>query len=451
VSANLHKWVDLVFGFKQQGKAAEQAVNVFHYLTYEGAVDLDAIEDKHERKAVQDQIMFFGQTPSRLFPRAQAERGSAAPPYHSALANPKKATKVVVTRPSANPGMSRSPVLFIGLSHSRIVAVNGDGTLCVHRWITPKSEFGAFTFSPAGMDLAYGVDIDAHPKKLGSVAALRNNHEWKASFGSVGGGKFLLSTGHWDHSLRLTSPEGVSLQSLATHKDRVTSLAVCGQWGPVVTASHDTTVMVWDLLQSGRTKSKVRVAEQPRHVLYGHTGRVTCLAASADAGVVASGSDNGMLLLHDLRKGETIRGIQVPEGGSEITKLVMSAAGDIITHSHTNLSLQNFTVNGTLVAAFETSERLRALCLSPGDKFLVTGGDQGVLNVWNPHDLSVYRRIDCSHGPITAAVCTPEGCVLAGTADGHLMSYVPDLIKTQQASRGSIDTEQLPARYLLRK
>jgi len=450
VSAHLHEWVDLVFGFKQQGKAAEHAVNVFHYLTYEGAVDLDAIEDEHERKAVQDQIMFFGQTPSRLFPRAQAERGPPSTSFHSALASPKKATKVVVTRPSANPGMSKCPVLHIGLYHSRIVTVNSDGTLSVHRWITPKSEFGSFTFSPAGMDLAYGVDIDAHPKTLGSVAALRNNNDWKASFASVGGGKFLLSTGHWDNSLRLTSTEGKALQSLATHKDRVTSLVVCGQWGPIVTASHDTTVMVWDLLQTtARTKSKVRVAEQPRHVLYGHTGRVSCLAASADVGVVASGSDDGMLLLHDLRKGEVVRGIQVPEGGSEITHLVMSAAGDIIAHSHADLSLQNFTVNGTLVAAVETSERLRTLSLSPGDKYLVTGGDMGILNVWNPHDLSVYRRIDCSHGPITSALCTPEGCVLAGTADGHLMSYVPDLAKTtQRASRKSVDTEQ---HYLLRK
>lgn len=74
VSDTLHQWIDLIFGYKQRGQAAADANNVFYYLTYEGYVDLDAITDPLLLKATQDQIAFFGQTPSQLFRHPHPKR-----------------------------------------------------------------------------------------------------------------------------------------------------------------------------------------------------------------------------------------------------------------------------------------------------------------------------------------------------------------------------------------
>ena len=43
VSMHLNQWIDLVFGYKQRGEAAEKAYNVFHPSTYEDEVDLASI------------------------------------------------------------------------------------------------------------------------------------------------------------------------------------------------------------------------------------------------------------------------------------------------------------------------------------------------------------------------------------------------------------------------
>jgi neurobeachin-like protein 1/2 len=66
VSEHLHEWIDLIFGYKQQGVEAEKALNVFMYCSYEGAIDLDAITDRVERHATEGMISNFGQTPTQL-------------------------------------------------------------------------------------------------------------------------------------------------------------------------------------------------------------------------------------------------------------------------------------------------------------------------------------------------------------------------------------------------
>ena len=35
VAARLHRWIDLIFGYRSRGRKAEEADNVFHYLTYD--------------------------------------------------------------------------------------------------------------------------------------------------------------------------------------------------------------------------------------------------------------------------------------------------------------------------------------------------------------------------------------------------------------------------------
>lgn len=92
MSEHLHQWIgrrdrclnlsicspptsaDLVFGALQCGEGARKAYNIFHPLTYEGAVDVDSIEDNVVRHATIAQISSYGQTPRQLFRRPHPEK-----------------------------------------------------------------------------------------------------------------------------------------------------------------------------------------------------------------------------------------------------------------------------------------------------------------------------------------------------------------------------------------
>ena len=74
VSKNLHKWIDLIFGFKQSGEEAKKANNLFYHLTYAENADMSSITDPVRKVAMEAQIANFGQTPPKLFQRAHPRR-----------------------------------------------------------------------------------------------------------------------------------------------------------------------------------------------------------------------------------------------------------------------------------------------------------------------------------------------------------------------------------------
>ena len=54
-----------IFGYKQRGREAERADNLFYHLCYEGSVDLDTVDSLEERYALEIQIGEFGQVPKQ--------------------------------------------------------------------------------------------------------------------------------------------------------------------------------------------------------------------------------------------------------------------------------------------------------------------------------------------------------------------------------------------------
>ena len=85
--------------YKQKGPAAVEANNVFHYLTYEGAVDVASITDARQRVALELQINEFGQCPRQIFKT----------PHPSRLVCPAAADAMEIAQKAFTGGVPRAP------------------------------------------------------------------------------------------------------------------------------------------------------------------------------------------------------------------------------------------------------------------------------------------------------------------------------------------------------
>lgn len=73
ISLTITDWIDLIFGFKQQGKDGIKAFNIFRKLCYEGKLDLMKLNEK-EREDKLVEVHDFGQVPIQLFNKQHTKK-----------------------------------------------------------------------------------------------------------------------------------------------------------------------------------------------------------------------------------------------------------------------------------------------------------------------------------------------------------------------------------------
>jgi len=74
------------------------------------------------------------------------------------------------------------------------------------------------------------------------------------------------------------------------------------------------------------------------------------LAANADLDVVVSGSKDGTVVMHTIRKGRYVRTLE-PEGKGKLRWVGIASTGHIATYSSSDLTMNLFSINGVPLAS----------------------------------------------------------------------------------------------------
>ncbi|XP_035806510.2 neurobeachin-like protein 2 isoform X2 [Amphiprion ocellaris] len=457
VSSHLHEWIDLIFGYKQRGEEAVNALNVFYYCTYEGAVDLDAIANENERKALEGIISNFGQTPCQLLKEPHPTRMSAENAARR-LARldtvpPNLFEQLQKLRPFVEVVSDGLPLVqavvpknqnhsFIIQGSDILVTVSSSGLIGTHSWLPyDKNIANYFTFTKdptmsnpktqrfLSGPFSPGVEISAQ------VLVVSND------------GRLLFSGGHWDCSLRVTQlGKGKLVGRICRHIDVVTCLALdlCGIY--LISGSRDTSCIVWQVLQQGGFSSGL--SPRPVQILCGHDQEVTCVAISTELDMAVSGSKDGTVIVHTVRRGQFLRTLRPPGDScvpAQISELQVGMEGHIVvqtsleerSHRKGKYSIHVYSVNGCLLSSFSMEEQVTALHLV--SEYVILGTMQGALHIRDLCSLDALVTPLALRVPVRSVSVTKEcSHILVGLEDGKLIvvgAGKPEEVRSGQFSR----------------
>ncbi|MBC8160229.1 MAG: PD40 domain-containing protein [Roseiflexaceae bacterium] len=204
---------------------------------------------------------------------------------------------------------------------------------------------------------------------------------------------------------------GIALPGLA---GRPSALASSRSGGMVAVGSDQGMVSVWD------------ASGQPRQTLLSELPLVTRLAISDDERLIALGGPSAapQIEVWDIAAGKLLQTLRGPRAG--LTGLGFRPGSDRLVATDVAGRLFVWTApTGDLFQALtadKQSARYTALAFSPDGSLMLLGTFSGMLIAWNADDISEIARVDVAVAPVVALAISPNGEQIAASVRNEAAS-----------------------------
>jgi hypothetical protein len=392
VSKHLHEWVDLIFGFKQQGRAAVAATNVFHPSTYIISAAERSAMDANLHSRWKSEVQMYGQMPLQLFKDPHPARhrttvlrefmlkiGSLLRKIQESESLFKNMTSILISRHMlvCRPRLSQQGQDFIGSDE-------GAEPVCVYQEEVEFNHPNIFYLSGGEERVALLT-----PRAAFIQASSR-------TYQSV-----VVTWGNWDNAVHILAFDGTVCKLYPPALDRLTCVEGGCNGQVLFTGGTLGVVSCWKL---ANTPTYVRYLGEVVH-LRGHEGPISCLSVCRPFSIAVSGSVDGTAIIWDTNRLSYVATLDGHEG-SVVAMATSPTMGDIATATSKRVNgvlmsvLRIWTVNGTFVKSTEVYSEVQCLAYTtaPEGVFvnsIVGGLRNGNIRMWSSWDLSVIRDLKC--------------------------------------------------------
>ncbi|OMJ89253.1 hypothetical protein SteCoe_8641 [Stentor coeruleus] len=419
VSANINKWIDLIFGYKQQGIEAEKALNVFYYLTYENNVDLEKINDEALLKTLLTQMYHFGRTPTQLFTRPHIQKKA----FNKILDLPNIFSQPCNMRVLLS-GLSKIKNNPVGLSLRsviRIKVIRDREIYCLrlNRTIT-KYNF---------IKLTVGNEICISCDPVQNIDYIKDsflNYEdtsipyHNCPFQFFNSCKSVAFGGFWDGRIqvrRYLNGETTNLKFVHNSFSTVTCIEFSDDEKTAISGSRDGECVIWKIDNELWTF---------KYNFANHEDEVTSICIAEDIHTFATGSLDGKCNLYCTDSYKMILQIALPGNKPiTITKFSLAAPCKVILYSPEDRTVYFYSVNGLLINTIQEHFNINALIVvryPTYEDFLVYASDKGDVIIRKAGNGEKFSS--CSLGiisPITCVAVTADyKYIFVGCIDGEI-------------------------------